>query len=194
MCLHCACPLPLDEFRAQGKPNGKGQGRAGVCKFCQTLAARQWQLRNPERYRELLRNWYARHSVGRKKQRSKAERDALPKPKPRPPAMSPEEKRRRQAEGQRRRHEANPHVRAEKRRRRKAAERGAAPEWTDREETRRWYHVAQVLSRGGVQFHVDHIVPLRGGTVCGLHVPANLTVLPWHVNTSKGHRYWPDMP
>jgi hypothetical protein len=76
----------------------------------------------------------------------------------------------------------------------KAAKLNACPGWADRQDMLAWYHVAQVLSRGGVQFHVDHVVPLRSQIVCGLHVPANLTVLPYHLNLAKGNRHWPDMP
>lgn len=61
--------------------------------------------------------------------------------------------------------------------------------WGNPEEINRIYTEAAAMG-----LSVDHIVPLRSPLVCGLHVEANLFVMPIKENQIKGNRWWPNMP
>jgi len=69
----------------------------------------------------------------------------------------------------------------------------ACPTWLTPEqlsEIQQYYWLAKDLqSVTGEVYHVDHIVPLKGKNVCGLHVPWNLQVLPADINMSKGNSF-----
>ena len=45
----------------------------------------------------------------------------------------------------------------------------------------------------GIQWEVDHIVPLASPIVCGLHVEHNLRIVPWTVNRSKSNKFNDDL-
>ena len=67
--------------------------------------------------------------------------------------------------------------------------RNATPKWLTAEqkmEIRLKYRLAIELSKKtGTRYAVDHIVPLFGESVCGLHVPWNLTVITQDENLKK---------
>jgi len=71
----------------------------------------------------------------------------------------------------------------------------ATPKWANPFFIEEIYNLAQLRTKAtGIKWHVDHIVPLKSKTVCGLHVEHNLQVIPAARNISKGNRHWPDMP
>lgn len=41
----------------------------------------------------------------------------------------------------------------------------------------------------GPEFQLDHVIPLKGKLVSGLHVPANIRVVPKEVNWAKSNKY-----
>lgn len=64
------------------------------------------------------------------------------------------------------------------------------PDWSDRRAIEAIYAEAQSISKStGIPHEVDHIIPLRGRTVSGLHVVENLQIIPAQVNSSKSNSF-----
>jgi len=61
----------------------------------------------------------------------------------------------------------------------------ATPKWSDRAA------VDLFFSACPEGYHIDHIVPLRGKSVCGLHVLENLQYLPAQENMRKSNKVIP---
>lgn len=77
----------------------------------------------------------------------------------------------------------------------RAAKLNATPKWLTAEQKEQiveFYSIAKRLeAKTGDKYHVDHIIPLNGEYVRGLHVPWNLQVLTASENMSKSNRYDP---
>jgi len=76
---------------------------------------------------------------------------------------------------------------------RRRKHRDATPPWLTRKqksEIRQLYQIAITMTQTtGEQYVVDHIVPLRGEAVCGLHVPWNLRVITQEQNLKKSNKH-----
>jgi len=86
---------------------------------------------------------------------------------------------------------AHPEKFAMKTRKRKVAKLQRTPPWMNDGqifEMECIYRYCTSLRSIGLNYEVDHIVPLRGKSVSGLHVPWNLQILTESENASKGNR------
>ena len=68
----------------------------------------------------------------------------------------------------------------------------ATPKWLTKDQFRiieDFYIIAYTLSQEtNIKYEVDHIIPLRGKNISGLHVPWNLQILSKKDNMVKGNR------
>ncbi len=68
----------------------------------------------------------------------------------------------------------------------------AMPTWADQERIKHIYWMCNLITKiTGIEHHVDHIIPLQGEDVCGLHVPENLQILTAEENLRKGNKLIP---
>lgn len=150
-------------------------------------------LTKEERDKIYKRNWYLRN-----KEEVLANRDKSPEAK----ALKAQyDKTRRGLKGDKLRQydkerASLPNRKAEKRnwsRKRKMTVKQATPNWLTELDAlfiKEIYSLAVLRSAAlGVEYQVDHIIPLHGKNVCGLHVPANLQLLTATENLKKRHFY-----
>ena len=89
--------------------------------------------------------------------------------------------------------ERHPEVETEWVARRRSALLNRTPKWITQEDFKRikckYKEAKWMTTRTGYVHHVDHIIPLNGKTVSGLHVPENLRVMLKRFNQKKGARF-----
>jgi hypothetical protein len=74
---------------------------------------------------------------------------------------------------------------------RRACKAKRTPNWVGKDELwliREAYALSKLREKiTGIKWHVDHVIPLRGKLVSGLHVPFNLQVIPAKLNLIKSN-------
>lgn len=65
----------------------------------------------------------------------------------------------------------------------------ATPAWGDFDAIKAYYvEAARLTAETGIPHEVDHIIPVQGKTVCGLHVQTNMRVIPAGDNCRKRNK------
>ena len=164
-CNSCMEDKPLSEFRKNAKCK---DGVTGTCKVCVNAYQKKYRASgkgkaNREKANKNSKKWYSENKEACYSYSKKYK----------------ELNRGRYASYEKKRH---------------AAKLSACPSWLTEDEL--WlidevYEISALRSKvTGVKHHVDHIVPLQGADVCGLHVPHNLQVLTMLDNIKKGNRHY----
>lgn len=163
-CTRCLAEKPISQFYAQ-KMNSK-DGYQSHCKTCDNARKAAWKLENPEIA---------------KKHMQTSDKNRF--------AKYPEKLAARRKDYKFR----NPAKVAALDAKRRASKMQRTPKWLTPSELLRiecMYSLASMLNKHGVEsWHVDHIIPLQGKKVSGLHVYSNLRVVPSSENLAKGNRY-----
>lgn len=150
----------------EGSPCSKCGNRVRYCSSCKCVVCAKAEGRTPE-HRAATRKWYAGHSEQHKVLRDDWRADNRPQVR----AWNAE---------YRKSHLStySAHTMAYN-----ARKKQALPVWADLEEIKKIYAACPP----GHQ--VDHVIPLRGRLVSGLHVAENLQYLPGVENNEKGNSY-----
>jgi hypothetical protein len=96
-------------------------------------------------------------------------------------------------ERQRKHQKANPAKYASAAANHRAIKLQRTPVWVDKEDLwliKQAYELAALRTKFfGFKWHVDHVIPLQGRLVSGLHVPMNMQVIPAFDNMSKHNQF-----
>ncbi len=161
LCGLCGLIKTIDQWAVC---KGTKDGLQSKCKDCQ----REYRITNKTKHRDYAAAYRSKHRLEAVLY-AKEWRDNNPSYRP-----SPEKD-------------------AAKTAKRRASKLKATPSWVDNVHLQRIDSIYKackgVTQRSGTPHHVDHIVPLRGVDVCGLHVWWNLRIVPASLNLQKGNKH-----
>jgi hypothetical protein len=173
-CIKCNVYKNLDQYY---KNTRCLDGLEGKCKACKSVYRKVqyknnrdkelfnnavWRKNNPERYKQLGREYY---------QKNKEYHNAF----------------------MQKHYYENKAMYLAKNAKYRASKLKATPSWLTEKQLNDintiYKACAKITERTGKAHHVDHIIPLQGVDVCGLHVPWNLAILPASMNLAKHNKH-----
>ena len=174
ICSKCSVDKPIECFSKEARAK---DGLKSLCKACDAAKGKAYRDANPEK----------------EAARTKAYRDANPeKIAAKDKAYYEANSEKIAAYGKAWR-EANKEKIATKDAKRHAAKLKRTPPWLTEEHydqiTSIYAERERITQATGIEHHVDHILPLQGKNVCGLHVPWNLRVITATDNLRKSNKH-----
>lgn len=188
VCSACAVEKPLTDF---GKNSCKPDGLCAACKVCRNARRKRGYYKDPEKSIQKAIVWN-KENRARCRETAKA-RYLKNHPQRRAEARARYQENKAQASASNAAYrKANPGICRAIKAKRRAAKLQRTPRWLTPEDflrIREIYESARALEiETGIEYHVDHIYPLQGQKVSGLHVPGNLQILTAAENLAKHNR------
>ena len=203
-CRKCQETKPRDNFSKHPKTKDRLQT---VCKTCASIAKKDYYKKNKNRLSKLRKEYYSKNKEKENAQSRQYKKDNPEKIK----NLAAEYYRKnrgkilRSARDYRKKNadkrslsykkwaEENREKLRAKDSNRRARKLNATPPWLTEEhllDIRSMYALADKMKKlCGLDYDVDHIVPLQGKNICGLHVPWNLQVLESGLNRAKYNKF-----
>lgn len=169
-CKSCGEVKPLGSFHKRASAK---DGHQPVCKPCAIAKVVQYQRDNADRVLARIKAW----GEANKEKTLEYKAKWKAKNKERNAAINAEWKR------------SNAEAVRSASNKKNAIRRQATPAWANQFFISEAYDLARLRTKAtGIKWSVDHIIPLSGENVCGLHVESNLQVIPLSENCRKGTR------
>ena len=203
-CRTCDTVKPLTEFH--NKKAAK-DGKASNCKTCNIARANAWQKANPEKAKARKAKWH-KENIDHVHEQNRKYREEHPDKvranylrwKGAAPDREKEYNAKRYAENKDEKLALNkkwaakhPERLAAVKAKYRASKLQRTPDWLTKEHHDQIVNVYaerdRIIQDTGIEHHVDHIVPLQGENISGLHVPWNLQVLTATENLKKSNSY-----
>jgi hypothetical protein len=166
------------------------------CKLCTRKSATEWRSRNKERVAIHKRSYYLKYAERIKAKGRLYHKNNAEKIKARGELYRSKNKltlRERKRLGALKWRHNNPHLAAAMQQKQRSTRSKRVPKWLNslhyEEISKIYFKACQKSKQTGIKHQVDHIVPLRGKNVSGLHVPWNLQVIPALDNARKGNKF-----